>query len=392
MDESSTPVDEVSQISEESAEQEKKQRSRHAERRYRFGPRRRRRSFGPGWWREALLGLLLVTAVLGFINPFPRLAVARATAAAPAEPLPVSPPLAPAEGFCLAGDFQEWNGSSTPLLDDGTQGDQTAGDGLYSRSVTFAETGRYLWRVLPCGDWDHAVPERSAWVFVTAPDQAITFTFRPGAVDGRFWPNTYALTANDTLPARLVAVGTFQTEPFDNDDDQTGLEPLNRDQFQLAYRIAQPGTYQAYVSVQGRGESVGANGRSMEAVPLEFTTRMASEWVLFQYDGRSSRIAIWHQIPWWLGWLAFERGALILAGLSVVGILVLGVPVVDRRFMQRPEWQHSAGCPNCQGDLRRVNRTSTDYLLGVVGVPVRRYQCSKCGWQGRRIHRHHHHR
>lgn len=389
MDESSTPVDEVSQINEETAEQEKKPRSRHAERRYRFGPRRRRRLFSLEWWREALLGVLLVTAVLCLINPFPKMAFAGATAARPADPLPVSPPAAPTAGYCLAGDFQEWNGSNTLLLDDGTEGDQKADDGIYSRTVTFAEPGRYLWRVLPCGDWSQAVPERAAWVFVTEPEQPITFTFRAAAVESRFWPDTYALTADDTLPARLVAVGTFQTKPWDNKDELTGLRPLNRDQFQLAYRVPRPGTYQAYVSVLGRGESIGANGRSMRAIPLEFTTRVASEWVLFQYDGRSSRIAVLYQIPWWLGWLAFERGALIMAILAVVGAIVLGVPVVNRRFVQRPEWQHAAGCPNCQGELRRVNRTTADYLLGLVGIPVRRYKCRNCDWQGRRIHRHH---
>lgn len=390
MDESSTPVDEVGQISEESAKQEKKKRSRHAERRYRFGPHRspRQRRFWPGWWREVLLGLLVLTAVLGLINPFPRMAVARATAAGPVEPLPVSPPTAPESGYCLAGDFQGWDGRNMPLVDDGTQGDQTAGDGLFSRTVAFAEPGRYLWRVLPCGDWAQAVPERSAWAFVTAPDQPITFTFRPGEVTSRFWPNNFALTANDALPARLVAVGSFQDVPWDNQDSLTGLEPLNSDQFQLAYRVPRAGTYEANLVVQGREEGIGASGRSMEPVPIEFTTRMASEWVLFQYDGRSSRIAILHQIPWWLGWLAFERGALILAGLSLIGVFVLGVQVVNRRLVQRPEWQHGAGCPNCQSDLRRVNRTSSDYLLGLVGVPVRRFKCANCGWQGRRIHRH----
>ena len=35
-----------------------------------------------------------------------------------------------------------------------------------------------------------------------------------------------------------------------------------------------------------------------------------------------------------------------------------------------------------------VNRTTADYLFGLVGIPVRRYQCPNCGWQGRRIHRH----
>ncbi|MCB8982106.1 MAG: hypothetical protein H6657_32295 [Ardenticatenaceae bacterium] len=387
MAQSSSPVEDVEQDKKAAAEQV--QHPRKSERRYRFGPHRHRWLSWPRWWREALLVLLLVTAVLCLINPFPKMAFARATAASPSEPLPVSPPTAPEDGYCLAGDFQGWDGRNTLLFDDGTEGDQTAGDGLFARTITFAEPGRYLWRVLPCGDWTQAVPERAAWFFVTTPDQPITFTFRAADVESRFWPNTYALTANDTLPARLVAVGTFQNEPWNNKDTLTGLQPLNSDQFQLAYRVPQPGTYQAYVSVQGRDESVGANGRSMEATPLEFTTRVASEWVLFQYDGRSSRIAVLYQIPWWLGWLGFEHGAQIVAALALVGVFVLAVQVINLWFVKRPDWQSSAGCPTCQGELRRVNRTTTDYLLGLVGIPVRRYKCRQCGWQGRRIHRHH---
>ncbi len=74
------------------------------------------------------MGGLLVTAVFFFINPFYRLALARSSVASPATPLAVTPPAQPEQGYCLAGNFQEWSGVDTPLLDDGTEGDRTAGD------------------------------------------------------------------------------------------------------------------------------------------------------------------------------------------------------------------------------------------------------------------------
>lgn len=370
----------------------KKRRRRHGERRYRFTSRRRhlpplRR------WREALLVVFLLTAVLFLINPFPRLAQAQATIAHPPQPLAVTPPAEPESGYCLAGDFQEWDSNSTPLHDNGTEGDRTAGDGVYSRTVIFEEPGRYLWRVLPCGQWEAAVPESSAWVFATSPDQPITFTFNPALPPGNLWPRSYALTANDTLPARAVAVGSFQNNPWDSEDNRTVMEPIANGRYQLTYRIPLPGTYEAYVAIQGRDEGIGASGRSTEPIPLEFTTKFSAEMVVIQYDARTDRIAVLSGLPWWLSWLSFGWGASFLAGVSILGFLALAAQIGYSRVVLRPDRQYSAGCPNChEQNLRRINRETTDYLLSLLGVPVRRYKCNECGWAGRRIYRRHHSR
>ncbi len=388
MDKQETLTEEA--IPEESSTSSSRGR-RRKERRYRFASRKRRRLPQLQWWREALLVVCLLVAIFFLINPFPRLAQARATVAQPAEPLAVTPLASPEGGYCIAGDFQEWDGQSTPLLDDGTQGDRTAGDGIYSRTITFADPGRYLWRVLPCGQWATAVPEKSAWVFATAPDQAITFTFNPAMPPSNLWPRSYALTANDTLPARAVAVGSFQNTRWDNEDSRTAMEPIGNGKYQLAYRIALPNTYEAYVSIQGRNEGIGASGRSMEPVPLRFTTRFPAEMVVIQFDATTDRIAVLTGMPWWLSWLGFGWGARIMMGISLLGVFVLGAQVGYRRIVLRPEWQYSAGCPNCEAnDLQRTSRETSDYVVDLLGVPVRRFKCKQCGWNGRRIyHRHH---
>lgn len=392
MDTHDDKVEEEMSGANEPQEPKTRRRERQVERRYRFGGHKRRRLPHLRWWREILLVVLLLTAVLFVINPFPRLAQARATIARPAAPLAVTPPVEPEDGYCIAGDFQEWDGRSTPLFDDGTEGDGTAGDGIYSRSITFAEPGRYLWRVLPCGDWSQVVPEKSAWAFATAPNQPVTFTFNPAMPPSKLWPRTYAFTADDTLPARVVAVGTFQNKRWDSEDSRTQLEPSGNGQFQLAYRVPLPSTYETYVVVQGRNEGIGASGRSMEPIPLEFTTKFPSEMVVIQYDGRTDRIAVLYGIPWWLSWLSYGWGARIIAGLSVLGMFVLGAQIGYKRFVLRPDWQYSAGCPNCQQhNLRRIGRETSDYLLDMIGIPVRRYKCGQCGWEGRRISQHQHH-
>ena len=277
-------------------------------------------------------------------------------------------------------------------MDDGTEGDRTAGDGIYSRTVIFAEPARYSWRVLPCGQWDTAVPEKSAWVFATRPNQSITFTFNPAVPPSNLWPRSYALTANDTLPAPVVAVGSFQTNRWDSEDAHTAMKPISNGKYQLAYRIPLPGTYETYVSLQGRNEGIGASGRSLEPIPLEFTTEFPAEMVVIQFDATTDRIAVLSGMPWWLSWLGFGWGAKFIAGISILGALVLAAQISYSRVVKRPDWQYSAGCPNCEAhDLRRISRETSDYLLDIIGVPVRRYKCNQCGWEGRRIYRKHHH-
>ena len=45
-----------------------------------------------------------------------------------------------------------------------------------------------------------------------------------------------------------------------------------------------------------------------------------------------------------------------------------------------------SGCPQCgEYELIRVRRWRGDRLLGSLGVPVRRYACRNCTWQGLRL-------
>ncbi len=365
-------------------------RHNHVERRYRFASKKRKQRQFPKirWWRHVLLAVLLLTAVLFIINPFPRWAQAQAKIAQPPQPLAVTLPAAAENGYCIVGKFQDWDSTNTPLLDDGTEGDRVPGDGIYSRTITFEETGRYTWRIIPCGERKTAVPEKPAWVFATSPNQPITITFNPTMPEGNLWPRSYAISANDTLPARLVVVGSFQKERWSSEDASTVLEPAGKGQWQLVYRVPLPGTYETYVAIQGRNEGIGASGRSVKPIPLTFSTQQNGEMVVIQYDGQTDRIAVLYSIPGWLRWLGYGLDSRIIAAIALLGAFILGAQIAYRSIVLHPSRQFKAGCPNCQQhDLQRIKRKTADYLLDMVGVPVRRYKCPHCGWQGRRIYR-----
>ena len=42
-------------------------------------------------------------------------------------------------------------------------------------------------------------------------------------------------------------------------------------------------------------------------------------------------------------------------------------------------------CPKCKRDLERINRTTIDKIIGVI-IPIRRYKCMGCFWEGVKIY------
>ena len=185
----------------------------------------------------------------------------------------------------------------------------------------------------------------------------------------------------------LWPLALFQTNRWDNEDPRTIMEPVGQGQFQLTYRVPLPGTYETHISILGRDDGIGASGRSTEPIPLTFSTEFPAEMIVIQYDDRTDRMAVLHSIPWVLSWLGYGSGANIIVAISLIGALILGFQLILNRTIHRPEWQYSAGCPNCKEHyLQRISRETADYLLDTIGIPVRRYKCDNCGWEGRRIY------
>jgi DNA-directed RNA polymerase subunit RPC12/RpoP len=86
-----------------------------------------------------------------------------------------------------------------------------------------------------------------------------------------------------------------------------------------------------------------------------------------------------------LYWLAYEGGS------GILGLLLGLVTAVWGFFLLRDRINDNKGlyataCPHCGSPaLKRARRTTLDRLWGALGIPVRRYICAVCKWQGPRI-------
>jgi hypothetical protein len=84
-------------------------------------------------------------------------------------------------------------------------------------------------------------------------------------------------------------------------------------------------------------------------------------------------------------WLAYQNGSEFLGVLLLIGAMVGGWLELRRWFLATSKmWNHV--CPECQyPDIKRIHRRTSDRFVNLVGIPVRRYLCPKCGWAGTRL-------
>lgn len=84
-------------------------------------------------------------------------------------------------------------------------------------------------------------------------------------------------------------------------------------------------------------------------------------------------------------WLLNENSLSVVVAVLLLGFILLASLRLRWRINH---WQKLWGksCPQCGSEhLSRIHRTLPDRLLGRVGIPVRRYMCRQCRWQGVRI-------
>ena len=202
--------------------------------------------------------------------------------------------------WCVAGGFQGWDNSSTPLNDDGLNGDLIGDDGVYSVDYVITATGRAEWKVVECGNWGNAYPSENAWTFTTVPSQTVKFTFdagydHSGDAGPVLSPTQYIVNAFDDFPDTFTAVGDWQG--WDPNDANTVMTPIGNDMFFLTYTIATPGTYQGKVTNDGWNNQVGADGRSINGPNISFVTTENNAVVTFLLDGSESRVGIFVSEP-----------------------------------------------------------------------------------------------
>jgi hypothetical protein len=108
---------------------------------------------------------------------------------------------------------------------------------------------------------------------------------------------------------------------------------------------------------------------------------LLNPWPLFVADGGVlgvGSVRFWH-------WLAYEGGSRIM-GLVLGGITAVWGLLMLRDSLNNNSALYATACPNCGStSLKRNRRNIFDKLANVGGIPVRRYICTECKWQGARI-------
>jgi predicted RNA-binding Zn-ribbon protein involved in translation (DUF1610 family) len=329
--------------------------------------------------------LLATAAVLYFVNPFTRLALASAVKARPEFSPGVVAPRTVGNDWCIRGDFLQSDSALPRLVDTGTQGDILSGDRVFSLEATISQAGTYEWQVVGCDDLALAYPPAPAWIRTERDNQAVTFLFDSNErEDPLFFPIAYVVTAIDSSD-RYRVVGSFQD--WDPADASSDLQRIHNGLYQQVRRIAQPGVHQTHIIDPVSQKSVDAYGRATDPIPFSFETSRNSEYVVFLIDTDRGRASVLYDMSPILSSLAFNQGYLYfsLALVVLAGLILMGALLRQLVLRNRGLWLES-GCPNCgEHELMRTARRDSDRMLHYVDIPAYRYRCRNCTWEGVRL-------
>ncbi len=199
-----------------------------------------------------------------------------------------------AQPWYARGDFNGWGGTAEELVDDGTNGDVTPGDGIYSRLVTIATTGRYEYKIT-VDDWSTNYPASNAWFFTTIDNQEVLLTYDSNSYGDGWLPDVNIVNADDQPTADFVAVGDH------NGWNNAGSEVLHDDGLDgdwlagdgiYAYHavISTAGNYNWKAVISGSWDAWGADNRAINADNITYTTSSSNEDVFFYLDINTGRV------------------------------------------------------------------------------------------------------
>ena len=194
--------------------------------------------------------------------------------------------------WCAAGGFNGWSENTTPLYDDGTNGDLVGGDGVFTVGLTIPTAGRYEWKVTNC-TWDVTYPSSNSWLITSEADQVVKLSLdtndHTDDAGLEMVPAVNIVHAWDSTNT-FTAVGSFQG--WDNDNPATVLSPLGRGLYLLEAQVETAEDHEYKVAITGSWDGIGLDNRSINAANIPFTTFTDGDIVPFLLDYRTGRVGV----------------------------------------------------------------------------------------------------
>ncbi len=194
----------------------------------------------------------------------------------------------PKPSWYVRGDFNSWD-TSSPMFDDGSNGDVTAEDGIYTALVAPASAGRYEFKVAT-EDFTTGYPgSGNSWLETTSPAESVSVTLDTNSYTGDWLPKTNIIGVSSN-PSIWTAVGNWQG--WNNAEPATAMADTGSGTYSLTTQIANPGNYEFKAVMTNTWDAIGADGRSVNAATAAFTTEEAGQEVAFTVDPASGRIKV----------------------------------------------------------------------------------------------------
>ena len=210
-----------------------------------------------------------------------------------------------AQPYFAPGSYQGWDLNTAPqMVDDGTNGDLVAGDGIYSVTVNIATAGAYEWKTALSG-WSDSWPHTgNSWFITLADNEDVLLTFDTNAHGDGWAPDSYWPDSDHTVGDTYKVVGDLQDEMGDpgdwdpangtllmHDDGVGGDATAGDGVYTYCGQISTAGDYQWKVAVNGDwAQQFGTDGPSVNAGTWMITVANDNDEWCFYLDVNTGRI------------------------------------------------------------------------------------------------------
>ncbi|NOX18094.1 MAG: T9SS type A sorting domain-containing protein [Chlorobi bacterium] len=194
----------------------------------------------------------------------------------------------------VRGTFNNWD-TSAPMNDDGTDGDEIAGDGIFSATVVIAQPLRHEWKI-GTDDWTVSFPIENSWLVTTVASQTVLFTFDSNNNSGDGWlPTVNIINADDQIISTSDVVCAGDHNGWNNagaeimlDDGQNG-DYVAGDGIYCYYTVvASPGNYGWKATLSGTWDAWGSDNRFLGCADIPYSTSQNQD-VYFYLNAKTGR-------------------------------------------------------------------------------------------------------